>query len=183
MADDRDIIDVLQADHDQFRRMFDELENAAGERRVELFHDLVAALASHEAAEEALVHKALRDEVPGGEELAEQVLAEESRGEELLAEVQDVEVDSTEFSTAVARLRKEIVGHAEHEERDEFPRLREHLSDERRRELGGRFEKLRAAGPTRPHPNTPQHPGVRAAVGPIVGVFDRARDAVRDAGR
>lgn len=174
-----DIIDLLLEEHGEFRELFAELERAETDFRDELFRYLVARLARHEAAEEAVVHRALRDEVPGGDQLAEQVLAEESEAEQLLAQMDDMDPSSSEFDAALARLKDDVLAHADHEERDEFPQLRRHLDADRRRQMGQRFTTLRDHGPTRPHPNTPQTPEVRAAAGPFAGMFDRARDAAR----
>jgi hemerythrin superfamily protein len=182
VADDaRDILELLLEDHEDFRGLFDELDRTEPEQRDELFRYTVARLASHEAAEEAVVHSTVRDEVPGGREVAEARLEEEAEAERLLAQMSDMDATSEEFSEALVQLREEVLSHAEHEERDEFPKLREHLDADRRRDMGRIFETLRETGPTRPHPHTPQTPEVRAALGPIVGMFDRARDAARDA--
>ena len=181
MADDRDIIDVLLEDHQEFRTLFSELETADPHDRQELFAYAVERLASHEAAEEALVHRTVRDHVPEGREIAEAVLAEEADAEQLLKDMTEMEPDSQEFIAALARLRDQVLEHAQHEERDEFPRIREHLSADRRQDMGRRFQRICEAGPSRPHPGTPQTPEVRAALGPIVGAFDRARDTVREA--
>jgi hemerythrin superfamily protein len=178
---EKDIIDLLLADHREFRELFPQLREASGKEREELFHYLVARLASHEAAEESVVHPALRDDVPGGEEVAISVLQEEADAEQLLHRMTKMEVDSDEFAAALGHLERDVLAHADHEERDEFPRIREHLDVTHRREMGRAFTTLRQSGPTRPHPRTPQAPEIRAAVGPMVGIFDRARDAARDA--
>jgi hypothetical protein len=180
MATSDDIVDVLLEEHDDFRGIFDELDGMTPDEREDLFTYLVARLASHEAAEEAIVHRAMRDEIPDGGRVANAVLEEEASAEKLLAEMTDLDPTSEEFTRALERLREDVLAHAEHEEADEFPRLRAELDLERRREMGRRFQKVRDAGPTRPHPMTPQNPTVRAAVGPIAGAFDRARDLVRD---
>jgi hemerythrin superfamily protein len=179
--EDTDILELLLEDHAEFRRLFEELERTVPELRDELFRYTVARLASHEAAEEAVVHSTVRDDIPGGREIADARLAEEAEAEQLLADMTDMDPTSPDFSDALARLRDEVLTHAEHEERDEFPQLRQHLDAEDRRDLGRIFRTLRDTGPTRPHPNTPQTPEVRAVAGPIVGIFDRARDAARDA--
>jgi hypothetical protein len=177
---DTDIVDVLLVEHDDLRRLLTEVESTAPAERAGPFRELVARLASHEAAEEAVVHRALRDEVPDGGEVAAEVLAEEAASERLLATMEDMDPASEDFAAAFATLRTEVLSHAAHEEAEEFPLLREHLSPLRRDELGELFVTLRDAGPTHPHPHTPQLPEIRAAAGPIVGFFDRARDAVRD---
>ncbi|QBI19165.1 hemerythrin domain-containing protein [Egibacter rhizosphaerae] len=180
MAEDRDIVELLLEEHREFRELFEELEAAARDEREELFRYTVARLASHEAAEEAVVHRTVRDDVPSGQAVAEAVLAEEDSAEHLLAEMADMDPTSDEFMESLGRLRDDVVEHAGHEERDEFPLIREHVDAERRREMGRRFQQLRDSGPTRPHPGTPQQPETRAAAGPIVGAFDRARDAARN---
>jgi hemerythrin superfamily protein len=177
----QDILELLLEDHEEFRQLFAELERTEPEHREDLFRYTVARLAGHEAAEEAVVHGTVRDEIPGGEQIAQARLDEEASAERLLKDVADLDPTSDAFVEALGRLRDEVLTHAEHEEREEFPRLRDHLDAERRAELGATFRTLRDAGPTRPHPLTPQTPEVRAAAGPIVGLLDRARDAARSA--
>lgn len=181
MAEDRDIVELLLAEHQEFRQVLDELEQADPQHQTDLFRYAVERLAGHEAAEEAVVHRAVRDDVPGGEDVAEAVLAEESSAEQLVADMGELEPGSPEFASALGRLKADVLAHAEHEEREEFPRIRDDLDPQRRQEMGRRFQQLRDTGPTRPHPDTPQTPEVRAMAGPVVGAFDRARDAVRNA--
>jgi hemerythrin superfamily protein len=183
VADDdaRDVLELLLEDHEEFRSLFAELDRTEPEHREDLFRYTIARLASHEAAEEAVVHSTVRDDVPGGREVAEARLNEEADAERLLAQMADMDATSNEFAEALVTLRDEVLSHAEHEEHEEFPKLREHVDADRRRDMGRIFQLLRDSGPTRPHPNTPQTPEVRAALGPVVGIFDRARDAARDA--
>ena len=176
----QDIITLIKDDHDEFRHLLAQIETAAAEDRGELFRTLVAELARHEASEEAIVHPTLRDEAAGGQSVAEEVLEEENQAENLLARMEDMDPATPEFMDAFRSLRDDVVSHAEHEEREEHPKLREALSDSRRQEMAEGWTTLKERAPTRPHPHTPQTPEVRAAVGPIAGVFDRARDAARD---
>lgn len=176
----QDVIELIQQDHQQVRQLFGQIETADADSRGELFHELVGELARHEAAEEAIVHPTLRDEVTNGQAIAEDVLEEENQAESLLARMEKMDPASDEFVDAFHSLRDDVLEHAEHEEREEHPKLREALSDERRQEMGQGWLKLKEIAPTRPHPHTPQTPEVRAAVGPVAGAFDRARDAARD---
>lgn len=175
-----DIIELIQADHTEVRELMARIETADVEQREELFRTLVAELARHEAAEEAIVHPTLRDETPGGEVVAKSVLEEESQAEKLLARMEDMDPSSDEFVNAFASLRDDVLAHAEHEEREEHPQLRESLSEGRLKEMAEGWEQLKELAPTRPHPHTPQSPEVRATVGPVAGIFDRARDAARE---
>lgn len=175
-----DIIDLLEQDHDEVEELFDRLDGAAAWEREELFNEIVTELARHEAAEEALVHPAMRDEVADGRSAVEAILEEESEAEQLMADMEDMDPDRSEFLEAFEQLRTEVLAHAEHEESEEFPALRKTLSEARRREMGERFATIKDSAPTHPHPKTPQSPEVRAAAGPVAGAFDRMRDTVAE---
>lgn len=177
---EQDIIDRLTDDHTAIRALFGELESTPADQRGDLFRHIVSELARHEAAEEAVVHAATRG-LPGGQHVVSAVLEEENRAEHLMAEMEGMEPRSDEFLVAFRRLRDDVLAHAEHEEAEEFPLLREHLDSDRRRRMADGFGLLKGMAPTHPHPRTPQDPKVRAAVGPIAGIFDRARDAARSA--
>ena len=176
----QDVIELIQQDHQETRELLAQIETAPPEERGSLFEQLVGELARHEACEETIVHPTLRDEVTGGREVAEQVLEEESKAESVLAKMEKMDPASSDFVETFRSLRDDVLAHADREEREEHPRLREALSEERRREMGEGWLQLKKAAPTRPHPHTPQTPEVRAAVGPVAGAFDRARDAARD---
>lgn len=176
-----DIIELLRDEHDDLRELFREVLDAEPQARSEPFRYLVSRLAAHEAAEEALVHQVTRHDVPDGEEVAERSLEQEASAERSLAAMEDLDPTSEEFVDALKELEQQVLDHADHEERHEFPLLEEHLTITHRRELSEHFRLLRQTGPTRPHPMTPQSPTVRALLGPVVGVFDRARDGVRSA--
>lgn len=177
---EQDIIELIRSDHDVVRGLLADLEKAQADARGELFDTLVGELARHEAAEEAIVHPTLREEVADGGQVAEQVLEQESEAESLLARMEKMDPASSEFVESLRTLRADVEAHADHEEREEHPRLREALDAQRLQDMADGWSKLKEIAPTRPHPNTPQTPEVRAAVGPVAGAFDRARDAARD---
>jgi iron-sulfur cluster repair protein YtfE (RIC family) len=178
---DLDIVELLIDEHEDIREKFREVRDAEPQARSGPFEALVERLASHEAAEEALVHRTMRAEAGTEDEAAVvgEILEEEASAERRLAAMAELDPSTDGFMSQLDELEQEVLAHAEHEERDEFPAIRRRLGSQRRHELAERFQRLRQAGPTRPHPETPQEPHVRAALGPIVGVFDRARDQVR----
>lgn len=176
---DPDIIALLEDDHHELRRRFAEIPELPAHERGPASRALVSLLASHETAEEAIVHPALRDETPGGAEPAGELLAEEAGAEQLLSELEATDPESPEFVRPFHRLEQAVLTHATHEEREVFPRLRE-LGSDRRRELGTGFATLREHAPTHPHPHTPATPQIRAALAPLVGMFDRARDVAHE---
>lgn len=174
------IIEHLKEDHDKVREMFGRLDDTSPEDREELFHDVVFELARHEAAEQALVHPRTRD-ADQGDKVADSVIREEQEAEQMMAEMEDMDPESDEFLDMFGKLRTAVLNHADHEERTEFPRIEELLTRDEQVQMAKEFERLEETGPTRPHPKTPNDPATRAVMGPIVGIFDRARDAARAA--
>lgn len=76
---EQDIVDRLTDDHNDIRALFGQLDTTPAAQRGDLFRHIVSELARHEAAEEAVVHSATRDDVPGGEQIANAVLEEENQ--------------------------------------------------------------------------------------------------------
>jgi hemerythrin superfamily protein len=173
------IIEALRSDHDEVRAMFGRLEQASGKRRKELFQQLLSELVRHEVAEEEILRPVSKRDA--GEAIANARIKEESQAEELLKEMEKLDTSSEEFSSKLAKLRREVESHAEAEESKEFPRVQEKETPERLQQLGKAYETAKKAAPTRPHPSTPNTPAANMLIGPFAAVIDRARDAMRDA--
>ncbi|QRP50093.1 hemerythrin domain-containing protein [Amycolatopsis sp. FDAARGOS 1241] len=180
MADNENVIDLLLEQHREVRAMFTELETASGARRTELFHHLVGLLAVHETAEEEVVHPEIRDLEPAAETVVEARVAEERRAKELLSTLQSMGPDADGFDTLLVQLRDDVLAHAEHEEREEFPFLRAHRTPERLRAMAATVRLAEAVAPTRPHPGV-ESATANLLLGPPAAIVDRARDAIRAA--
>ncbi|MEA5367125.1 hemerythrin domain-containing protein [Amycolatopsis sp., V23-08] len=181
MADhDEDVIALLQRQHGEIRAMFADLETAADDRRKEVFRDLVRLLAVHETAEEEVVHPEIRDLEPAAETVVEARLGEEHRAKELLTTLQKMGPDADGFDTLLVQLRDDVLAHAEHEEREEFPFLRAHHSPERLRAMAATVRLAEAVAPTRPHPGV-ESAKANLLLGPPAAIMDRARDVIRTA--
>jgi hemerythrin superfamily protein len=177
---EEDVIALLQGQHREIRRMFTELETAGGDRRQELFRDLVRLLAVHETAEEEVVHPEIRDLEPAAESVVDARLGEEHRAKELLTTLQSMGPDADGFDTLLVQLREDVLAHAEHEEREEFPFLRAHRPPERLRAMAATVRLAEAVAPTRPHPGV-ESAKANLLLGPPAAIMDRARDAIRSA--
>ncbi|HVX23445.1 MAG TPA: hemerythrin domain-containing protein [Acidimicrobiales bacterium] len=175
----QDILDELRHDHDEVRELFDRVESAQGDRRQELFQQLVGELIRHEVAEEEILRPiSTRD---AGKAIANARNKEESEAETLLKEMERLDVGSAAFDQKLGRLRRKVEQHAEAEEQKEFPRVQQKESADMLRKMGTAYEMAKKAAPTRPHPSTPNTAGANMLVGPFAAVMDRARDAVRSA--
>lgn len=175
-----DVIDLIRQDHDEIRELFSQLEDTAPESRGDLFRHIVSELARHEAAEEAIIHPTLRDEL-GDEQEAGSIVEEEQKAEELMAQMEDMDPASDEFLARFRQLRDDVLEHAQHEENDEHPRLRQQIDDARLQEMAEGFRRVKQMAPTHPHPKASNEPEAQLTLGPIAGIFDRARDAARNA--
>jgi hemerythrin superfamily protein len=179
MSEREDVVELLVRQHGELRELFDEVETAKGSERIDAFHRLVRLLAVHETAEEEIVHPAAR-RGEGGDAIVDARVAEERRAKELLVTMDKIGVDAEGFDTLLAQLRDDVLAHAEHEERDEFPRLREQYDQDRLHAMAKAVRAAETVAPTRPHPGI-ESPGAAMLLGPPIALFDRARDLVRDA--
>ncbi|HUQ56589.1 hemerythrin domain-containing protein [Lentzea sp.] len=175
MADD--VITLLHRQHEQIRTLFTEVETASGDERKDAWRRLVRLLSIHETAEEEIVHPAVK-RADGGEPIVDARVAEERRAKELLSTMDSIGPDAEGFDTLLVQLRDDVLAHADHEEQAEFPLLRELYDQERLERMAKAVEAAEAIAPTRPHPGV-ESPIANLALGPVVAVVDKARDAIR----
>lgn len=74
---DQDVVELLLAQHTQIKTLFGDISAAQGDRKRELFEDLVRLLAVHESAEEDVVHPIARRKIDAGDEVVDRRLREE----------------------------------------------------------------------------------------------------------
>src|ERR1700716_2997650 len=154
MTGREDVITLLRRQHQEIRRLFGEVERAEGGARREAFHRLVRLLSVHETAEEELVHPEVRH-LDGGQPVVEARLGEEHRAKELLSTLDGMGPDAEGFDTLLIKLRKDVLAHAEHEEREEFPLLRTTHDPKRLEAMAGTVRAAGAGGPPPPPPRLP----------------------------
>jgi hemerythrin superfamily protein len=175
-----DVVDLLVGQHMQIRDLFTEVAHATGTARKEAFDRLVRLLAVHETAEEEIVHPMARRQLDGGQDLIDDRLSEEKQAKEALAHLESLGPDHPEFDAALDALRQAVLAHARSEERYEFGYLRQHAGPQLATALRQAVAAAEKLAPTHPHPGV--ETGVENMLtGPVVAVFDRIRDAMRDA--
>ncbi len=172
-----DIIAKLFADHEQVKQIFVRL-NQADANKSEMFCELTNELVRHEVAEEEVLYPEVRKVLPAGDRLADQRIAEQSKAEELLAKMEKAGTADPSFMADVNKLQEAVLGHAEKEEQTVFGPLGEALNEERREQLGTRYEQAKRAAPTHPHPHAPDTPPGNVLLGPVAALVDRTRDAM-----
>jgi hemerythrin superfamily protein len=175
------VIAFLEAQHALIEDMFDEVLLASDpEAREKPFVELRQLLAVHEAAEEMLVHPRVRRDFASGDTIVESLLKEEHDAKDQLSRIEGLDVTSQEFIDALTKLRLAVLSHAEHEELEEFPKLKRELNAKDLKWMGTAVRAAEAIAPTRPHAGV-ESAKLNFAVGPFVSMIDRARDAIQQA--
>jgi hemerythrin superfamily protein len=176
-----DIIDALLADHQQIKLLFAQVEATTGEHKQQLFADLVRLLAVHESVEEQLVHPLARKKLDDGDAIIDPRLAEEDDAKAALADLYDLGAGHPEFNSRLVALRDAVSAHAEHEEELEFGPLRDVAREDQLERMRQVMTVAAGLAPPRPHPDIPSSATANLLVGAPIAVFDRVRDAVRNA--
>ncbi|WP_308169992.1 hemerythrin domain-containing protein [Acrocarpospora catenulata] len=175
---ERDVVELLMAQHRRIKEMFNEVEQASPADRGEAFTRLVRILAVHETAEEEIVHPFSRNKIENGDRVVDDRLAEEHRAKLLLQELDQAGPSAPDFMERLRQLRTAVEAHADSEEQYEFGELRAKTTESERHMLAVGVKAAEALAPTHPHP------GVETAtknvlVGTPFAMMDRARDVIR----
>ncbi len=185
---ERDVIDILRADHREFDRIFRELEQLFGragedvlKRKRELVDEVTIGLVKHSVAEETQVYPRVEKQIDEGE--AQHSKEEHAEAEETMKRLERMDADDPAFDESVAELIREIRHHVEHEESRMFAELRASFSREQLVQMAEKVEAVKKIAPTRAHPMTPNEAGIRLAVGPVASLLDHLRDAVSGRGK
>lgn len=142
-----DAIELLKADHDEVRGMFEEFEKAkeAGEaeRMRELQQKIFSELETHTRLEEEIFYPAVRE--LDDEEMTETVaegIQEHHVVKVLMREIDDVKGDET-FESKMTVLIENVEHHAGEEEDELFPKVREQVTQEWLDDIGAQMEAAR----------------------------------------
>jgi hypothetical protein len=172
------IIDILLAQHSRIRELFTEVKGTEGGVKQRTFDELRALLAAHETGEEMVLRPVSGNDA--GSAVADSLNHEEEKANQLLANLEKMDVSSAEFDQAFATFERAVLDHALHEEREEFPPVREREDPEKLVSLGRTLEAAEKIAPTHPHPSTAGSSTAQWTVGPFASLLDHARDAIKE---
>lgn len=175
-----DVVQFLIAQHQQIRSLMDTVLSSTGEARQRAFDDVRELLARHETAEEMIVRPLTR-KAPAGDQVADGRMAEENEAKEVLADLEKMEVDSPAFTAKFGEFRQSVLAHAEAEETQEFPLLRQNTDADALAKARSAVEKAEKMAPTHPHPSA-KSTTMNYVAGPFAAMLDRARDAFAKSG-
>ena len=142
-----DAIELLTADHDEVRGLFEQFRQAMEaedmDRMKDLQRQIFAELETHTRIEEEIFYPAVRD--ADEEELGEEVdegVQEHHVVKVLMREIEEVSGDDT-FQAKMKVLMENVEHHADEEEEEMFPDVREQFDQARLDELGRELEAAR----------------------------------------
>lgn len=117
-----DVTKLLEADHRSVEDLFARIEEAEGEARTPLIHELATSLQAHMELEEAVLYPAAAP-VAGAEEVQEGE-TEHQLARQSLASMLELAPDEPGFGAALDATKAGIAHHVEDEEGELFPKLR-----------------------------------------------------------
>ncbi len=184
----RDVVDLLSADHREFERIFVLLEGLRGatdeqsvRRKRELVDEVTIGLVKHSVAEETQVYPEVQKKID--KEEAKHSQEEHAEAEKSMKKLERMKAEDPQFDSAIAELIQEIRHHVQEEEGRMFTELRASFSRDELVKMAEKVESVKKLAPTRAHPLTPNTPGIRAVAGPVASLLDHLRDAVSGRGK
>jgi hemerythrin superfamily protein len=177
---DRDVVDVLSADHREFLGLLAQIRSSTDHtEQKELADTLVAELVRHSVAEEMWVYPAMKRHLPDGGAKVRHDVEEHRELEVLLKRLERTEPGEAAFTSTVAGIEAVLRDHVHDEEDEQFPDLRAHVPHDDLVTMARRVEKAKKVSPTRPHPGAPNSELFHKTVGLGAGMVDRLRDALQ----
>jgi hypothetical protein len=130
--------ELLQNQHREVERLFDEFENAEGPEKKKVFLQLATAIVGHDAIEREIFYPACQRQM-GKSDLLSEALVEHGLVEFSLFKA-DTARRGDELEACVAVLKESLGHHIEEEEHELFPKVVRALGGPRLEKLGLRLE-------------------------------------------
>jgi hemerythrin superfamily protein len=174
----QDVVSFLKDQHEEIKRLLNDVEIGVGQQRAESFLELRRLLAVHETVEEEFVHPRARKTISGGHAVVSARLHEENEAKKMLADLEKIGVDHLDFTIQFAEFRGAVLAHAEREESEEFPALQAESDPEQLQRMARVVRAAQSMAPTRPHAGV-ESATANMIAGPFAAMLDRARDTFK----
>ncbi len=134
------VTDIVHMDHSKVKELFKEIENTDDPQRLtEFFGQLYRDLSIHAEAEESTWYPALL-KYDDSVATTEQAYREQEQAKSLLTELKQIGTVTPQFKAKIQTLKYAIQDHVDHEERELFAKLRDHMSEAQLVALGKEFQ-------------------------------------------
>ncbi|MFN2511668.1 MAG: hemerythrin domain-containing protein [Pyrinomonadaceae bacterium] len=174
-----DAFELLKADHEKVAKLFDQLESAPGETKLDIFNQIKSELDLHAHIEETILYPVL-ERPAKTHELTLEAYEEHKVVKTLLAELSGAGSANEEWQAKAKVLRENVEHHVEEEENELFKKADGALSDAEIEALGGRMEaeKARKQGHRAPEQPVAQPPKSSRAGASQPGILTKIADFV-----
>jgi hemerythrin-like domain-containing protein len=142
-----DAFELLKTDHEKVAQLFDQLEAASGNAKLNVFKQIRTELELHTHIEETIFYPAL-EKPEATHDLTLEAYEEHAVVKNLLSELDKARTADDEWEAKAKVLRENVEHHVEEEENELFDKASDALSDQELEVLGDRMsaEKSRKQG-------------------------------------
>ena len=168
---------LLKQDHNNVNTLFERFEQsgpAAHKAKGEIVDKIIEQLSVHASIEEQLFYPAVREAVADARDTVLEGLEEHHVVKWTLSELEGMAPTDERFDAKVTVLIESVRHHADEEEQELFPKVRDAMTNEQLDELGTAMEQAKETAPRRPHPRTPDTPPLNILIGTPIAILDRA---------
>jgi hemerythrin superfamily protein len=153
-----DAITILRDDHDKVRKLFTEYErsgDSAPKERRRIADQIIEELTVHTYIEEELFYPTVAElgfETKGdtADDLVKEAVVEHAQVKVLLSELETLSPEDEYFDAKVTVVIDDVRHHAEEEENEMFPKVREAMGRNDLQDLGRRMLEAKEKAPLRP---------------------------------
>jgi len=146
-----DAIELLKMQHEEAKKLFEQIEAAEDENKEEIFEQLADALAVHATIEEKHFYPATKN--ARTEELLQEAVEEHLGVKRLIADLLEMSPEDAQFDAKVKVLKEQVEHHVEEEEGELFPKVKKMFKEDELDDLGvvmqDMADDLKAAGAPR----------------------------------
>ena len=139
-----DALELLRKDHDKVRDLFEHFESAKEaedvDRMSSLQQQIFTELELHTTIEEEVFYPAAQEVGGEAEELVHEGVEEHHVVEVLMSEIRQLDPSADAWAAKMTVLIENVEHHAEEEEDELFPKLREAFGNEKLAEMGEQLE-------------------------------------------
>jgi len=131
---DEDAFELLKADHQKVKGLFKQFkqlkqDEGSGAEKTELVKEICEELKIHTQIEEELFYPVVREAISGdeleeGADLMDEALVEHSGAKDLIAQLEEMDVDDELYDAKVTVLSEQIEHHVKEEEGEMFPKAK-----------------------------------------------------------
>ena len=146
------VIGMLKEDHREVITMFGQYDEAEGEQRERIVHELIESLTKHTRIEEQVLYPFIRAEVPDGDQLMDEAEQEHQEVKDAMSRLAGLSAGDPDFEDAFRTLREGLQHHVQEEEDEVFPKLTEVADEATLVELGRSLAQAKSLSTRQPRP-------------------------------